>query len=177
VLEFKPRTAAAVSAENLTDEEFNARLRERRENRIAEARAREEARAAARAAEDEAHREHVAAVAAATPEVVVDEKADVLKPGRPVPCLALRPRSYDDVHQIVQCVKGEGRPCVLVMGGCTAELGQRILDFTFGLCCGTGAEFCTLNGFSKVYGAFPKGTTLAEADKTGLARMGIQIRG
>lgn len=92
-----------------------------------------------------------------------------------VSCVVVRPRSYDAVSDVAKGLIGEHRPVVMVLRGCSAELTRRILDFSFGLCCASGA---TMKEFGNhVYGVLPRGTTFTDDDAMALRRQGIVLRG
>jgi FtsZ-interacting cell division protein YlmF len=92
-----------------------------------------------------------------------------------VSCVVVRPRSYEDVSTIAQAAVAEHRPAILLLRGCSGDLMQRILDFSFGLCCASHAELRDLG--NKVYGVFPRGTALTSDDVVSLRRQGIAVRG
>lgn len=93
----------------------------------------------------------------------------------PVSCVVVRPRSYEDVRDVAKGLVGEHRPVVMVLRGCSAELTRRILDFSFGLCCASGADMREFG--NHVYGVLPRGTTFTDDDAMALRRQGIVLRG
>lgn len=93
----------------------------------------------------------------------------------PISCVVVRPRSYDDVRDIIQGLIGEHRPVVMVLKGCSNDLARRILDVSFGLCCASGAQMREFG--DHVYGVVPRGTTFTESDAAALRRQGIVLRG
>ena len=93
----------------------------------------------------------------------------------PVQCDVVRPRLYDEVANIANVVIGQHRPVVIVLSGSPADTSRRILDFSFGLCCGSGAELREVG--HRVYALMPKGTALTDYDIAQLKRSGVMIRG
>ncbi len=86
-------------------------------------------------------------------------------------CAVIRPHTYDDVRSIAQAVLAEQRPTVLVLRGCARDLAGRILDFSFGLCCGIGAELQEFG--DEVYAVLPRGTMLTNDDMAALRRQSL----
>jgi FtsZ-interacting cell division protein YlmF len=156
----------AHGSENVSSEELDAEFEERRRAR----RASNEARAAA-------SREQVERETAHMVEGHADEAAPSSTPAPTigVSCVVVRPRSYEDVSTIAQAAVAEHRPAILLLRGCSGDLMQRILDFSFGLCCASHAELRDLG--NKVYGVFPRGTALTSDDVVSLRRQGIAVRG
>lgn len=194
----QPVPPAAVRStrrsEHASDAELDAELEERRRSRRANSRARSErvARADAelrerrypegfepgasdRRARPE-RREDPQPADGAGPSGAVSPAAAPSGP-RPVPvsCTVVRPRSYDDVRDIAQGAVGEHRPVVLVMRGCSNDLARRVLDFSFGLCCASGAGMKELG--DHVYVVLPRGTALTDDDRASLRRQGVLLRG
>ena len=95
----------------------------------------------------------------------------LLLPTSPV---VIRPRLYDDVREIAAGVVTKHQPAVLVLNGTSAEVARRVMDFSFGLCCGTGARMEQLG--DRVYAVIPRGVTIGEPDIAALKRQGI-LRG
>ncbi len=83
----------------------------------------------------------------------------------------VRTRTYDDVRKIASGLLSDHRPVVLAMRGTSDASCQRILDFSFGLCCASGASMSELG--QKVYAICPKGVTVSEATMADLKRQGI----
>lgn len=154
--------------ENASAEDLDAEFEERRRARKARGTAAQETRAAVRPEE------------AKEPAAPSDggHPADASPSGpRPIPisCLVVRPRSYDDVAEIARGLIGEHRPVVMVLRGCSNELARRVVDFSFGLCCASGAEMKDFG--NHVYGVLPRGTTFTDEDAMALRRQGIVLRG
>ena len=154
--------------ENASAEDLDAEFEERRRARKARGTAAQETRAAVR---PEEAKEPAAPSDGGRP-------ADASPSGpRPIPisCLVVRPRSYDDVAEIARGLIGEHRPVVMVLRGCSNELARRVVDFSFGLCCASGAEMKDFG--NHVYGVLPRGTTFTDEDAMALRRQGIVLRG
>ena len=154
--------------ENASAEDLDAEFEERRRARKARGTATQETRAAVR---PEEAKEPAAPSDGGRP-------ADASPSGpRPIPisCLVVRPRSYDDVAEIARGLIGEHRPVVMVLRGCSNELARRVVDFSFGLCCASGAEMKDFG--NHVYGVLPRGTTFTDEDAMALRRQGIVLRG
>ncbi len=83
----------------------------------------------------------------------------------------VRTRTYDDVRKIAAGLLSEHRPVVLAMRGTSDASCQRILDFSFGMCCASGATMNELG--QKLYAICPKGVTVSEATMAELKRQGI----
>lgn len=154
--------------ENASAEDLDAEFEERRRARKARGTAAQETRVAVR---PEEAKEPAAPSDGGRP-------ADASPSGpRPIPisCLVVRPRSYDDVAEIARGLIGEHRPVVMVLRGCSNELARRVVDFSFGLCCASGAEMKDFG--NHVYGVLPRGTTFTDEDAMALRRQGIVLRG
>lgn len=91
--------------------------------------------------------------------------------GVPTSSKTVRVVTYDEVSAVAKCVVSEKRPVVIVMRGSDADLSRRILDFSFGLCCGTGAIIKEIG--ERVYVVVPKGTALSVGDIAALRHQGI----
>ncbi|MBR2836528.1 MAG: cell division protein SepF [Coriobacteriales bacterium] len=91
--------------------------------------------------------------------------------GIPTPCEVVYPRKYDDVAVVAQIAVGQHRPVVMVLTGSPSDLARRMIDFSFGICCGTGASLHELN--SRVFVLLPTNTALSEADMLQLKRKAI----
>ncbi|MBS5450999.1 MAG: cell division protein SepF [Coriobacteriia bacterium] len=102
-------------------------------------------------------------------------ESDAVEPFKlPTTPIVLRPRVYDDVSQVAAGVISHHQPVVLVLRGSSAEVARRIMDFSFGLCCGTGAQMEQLD--DRVYAVMPRGTTIGDPDIAALRRQGV-LRG
>ena len=89
----------------------------------------------------------------------------------PVPCTVLRPRTYDEVAEVARIAVSERKPVVLVLRGCPNDLARRFLDFSFGICCGTGASMKEIG--DQAFVLFPQGVALTTEDMASLRRQGI----
>lgn len=154
--------------ENASAEDLDAEFEERRRARKARGTATQETRAAVR---PEEAKEPAAPSDGGRP---ADASPSGLRP-IPISCLVVRPRSYDDVAEIARGLIGEHRPVVMVLRGCSNELARRVVDFSFGLCCASGAEMKDFG--NHVYGVLPRGTTFTDEDAMALRRQGIVLRG
>lgn len=83
----------------------------------------------------------------------------------------VRTRTYDDVRKIASGLLSDHRPVVLAMRGTSDAACQRILDFSFGMCCASGATMRELG--QKLYAICPKGVTVSDATMAELKRQGI----
>lgn len=184
------RPHPARRAENASEADLDAELEERRRSRRAnqerierearEARGAGDAREVIAARGEQAPRREEAAGAPAGPRPSFDAAPRDVPPASSVPVApvlvpmaptVVRPRTYDDVRDIANGVLGEHRPTVLVLKGCTGDLARRVLDFSFGMCCASGA---TMREFGNhVYVVLPRGTTLSEQDLASLRRQGL----
>lgn len=109
-------------------------------------------------------------------------RADAPRPAAPAPALSLpatptvlRVRAYDDVSEIARSIMERRQPVVLLMRGTSSEITRRVLDFSFGLCCGCSAEMSELE--DRVYCVLPRGVTIGDHEKAVLRRQGILLRG
>lgn len=83
----------------------------------------------------------------------------------------VRVRTYDDVSTIARAVMNNHRPVVLPMRGTAPDLARRVLDFSFGLSCGSGATMEELG--DRVYCVLPRGTKLSDRELAALRHQGI----
>ena len=150
-------------SENASSADIDAELEERRRMRRAQSHARE--------AEERSAAPQRAPEPASAP---AHERREAATPVA-VSCVVVRPRSYDAVSDVAKGLIGEHRPVVMVLRGCSAELTRRILDFSFGLCCASGAAMKEYG--NHVYGVLPRGTTFTDDDAMALRRQGIVLRG
>ena len=159
-----------------TDGDIDAELAERRRARRAAEDAREEHRRAAERPAG-AGRARAAQGEPAAPDApgagTAPAQADAASALRPVPVSAvvIRARSYDDVREVAPAVMAQHRPAVLVLKGSTGEVARRVLDFSFGLCCGTGATMRELG--DRVYAVLPRNTDMTDDDLLHLRRQGL----
>lgn len=154
--------------ENASSADIDAELEERRRAR--------RARSTGEPHGEAEHGEEPGKRAASAPAVrpLGEAPADAPRP-IPISCLVVRPRSYDNVSEIARGLIGEHRPVVMVLRGCSNELARRVVDFSFGLCCASGAEMRDFG--NHVYGVLPRNTTFTEEDAMALRRQGIILRG
>lgn len=151
--------------ENVSSADIDAELEERRRSRRSQGHGRSTAEPAEKAPERSSR-------PVAEEPVIRGRQASTLVP---VSCVVVRPRSYEDVRDVAKGLVGEHRPVVMVLRGCNAELTRRILDFSFGLCCASGADMREFG--NHVYGVLPRGTTFTDDDAMALRRQGIVLRG
>lgn len=85
--------------------------------------------------------------------------------------VVVRTRTYDDVRRIAEGLVGQRRPVVLAMRGASDATCQRILDFSFGLCCASGAVMSEIG--QKLYAICPKGVSVSDATMADLKRQGL----
>ncbi len=85
--------------------------------------------------------------------------------------VVIRTRTYDDVRRIAEGLLSEKRPVVLAMRGSSDATCQRILDFSFGMCCASGAAITELS--QKLFAICPKGVSVSDATMGELKRQGL----
>ncbi|MFR2950905.1 MAG: cell division protein SepF [Collinsella intestinalis] len=85
-----------------------------------------------------------------------------------LPAYVLRPESYDDVEIVVRRVRTR-QPVVLVFAGRT-EVAKRVLDFSYGFACGSGASVRELG--DRVFIVLPVGCEVKETDLAKLRKDG-----
>lgn len=85
--------------------------------------------------------------------------------------VVIRTRTYDDVRRIAEGLLSEKRPVVLAMRGSSDATCQRILDFSFGMCCASGATITELS--QKLFAICPKGVSVSDATMGELKRQGL----
>lgn len=155
--------------ENASAAELDAELEERRRSR----RAAEQARAQ-RDADRREREDRIAPVGVSEPQrrgtPFEADKGSAMRPV-PVSCIVIRPRVYDDVRDVAQGVLAERRPVVLMLRGCSNDLARRVLDFSFGMCCASGAGIREFG--DHVYAVLPRDTALTSEDMVSLRRQGI----
>lgn len=83
----------------------------------------------------------------------------------------VRTRGYDDVRRVAEVLLGDHRPVVLAMRSSSDATCQRILDFTFGVCCASGATIEELG--QKLFAVCPKGVKVSDATMADLKRQGL----
>jgi FtsZ-interacting cell division protein YlmF len=89
----------------------------------------------------------------------------------PTTPVVVRTRTYDDISRIAQAVIGKHQPVVLPMRGTPNDVARRVLDFSFGLCCGCGASISELE--DHVYCVTPRGTKLGAHELSALRHQGV----
>ena len=85
--------------------------------------------------------------------------------------VVVRTRTYDDVRRIAEVLLSEKRPVVLAMRSSSDATCQRILDFSFGMCCASGAVITELS--QKLFAICPKGVSVSDATMGELKRQGL----
>ena len=83
----------------------------------------------------------------------------------------VRTRGYDDVRRVAEVLLGDHRPVVLAMRSSSDATCQRILDFTFGVCCASGATIVELG--QKLFAVCPKGVKVSDVTMADLKRQGL----
>ena len=78
---------------------------------------------------------------------------------------------YDDVRRVAEVLLGDHRPVVLAMRSSSDATCQRILDFTFGVCCASGATIEELG--QKLFAVCPKGVKVSDVTMADLKRQGL----
>lgn len=106
--------------------------------------------------------------APAAPSSMSRKMAFAAMPTGPV---VIRVRTYDDVSEIARAVMVSHQPVVLPMRGTQRELSRRVLDFAFGLSCGSAARIVELE--DRVFCVMPRGTKLGEHELASLRHQGI----
>ena len=89
----------------------------------------------------------------------------------PTQSVVVRGRTIDDASQIADVVMNRHQPVVLLLRGASSEVTRRLLDFSFGLCCGSGAQLSQLE--DRVFCVLPRGTALDDRDLASLRRQQI----
>ena len=85
--------------------------------------------------------------------------------------VVVRTRGYDDVRRVAEVLLGDHRPVVLAMRSSSDATCQRILDFTFGVCCASGATIEELG--QKLFAVCPKGVKVSDVTMDDLKRQGL----
>ncbi len=86
-----------------------------------------------------------------------------------LPAYVLRPESYDDVETVVRRVRTR-QPVALVFAGVRTEVAKRVLDFSYGFACGSGASVRELG--DRVFIVLPVGCEVKETDLAKLRKDG-----
>ncbi|WP_443813724.1 cell division protein SepF [Collinsella sp.] len=86
-----------------------------------------------------------------------------------LPAYALRPESYDDVETVVRRVRTR-QPVALVFAGVRTEVAKRVLDFSYGFACGSGASVREVG--DRVFIVLPQGCEVKQTDLANLRKDG-----
>lgn len=86
-----------------------------------------------------------------------------------LPAYVLRPESYDDVETVVRRVRTR-QPVALVFAGVRTEVAKRVLDFSYGFACGSGASVCEVG--DRVFIVLPQGCEVKQTDLANLRKDG-----
>lgn len=78
-----------------------------------------------------------------------------------LPAYVLRPESYDDVEIVVRRVRTR-QPVALVFAGVRTEVAKRVLDFSYGFACGSGASVREVG--DRVFIVLPQGCEVKQTD-------------
>ena len=87
-----------------------------------------------------------------------------------LPAYILRPESYDDVETVVRRVRTR-QPVALVFVGVRTEVAKRVLDFSYGFCCGLGASVREVG--DRVFMVLPEGCEVKDSDLAALRNQGF----
>ena len=86
-----------------------------------------------------------------------------------LPAYVLRPESYDDVETVVRRVRTR-QPVALVFAGVRTEVAKRVLDFSYGFACGSGASVREVG--DRVFIVLPQGCEVKQTDLANLRKDG-----
>lgn len=86
-----------------------------------------------------------------------------------LPVYVLRPESYDDVETVVRRVRTR-QPVALVFAGVRTEVAKRVLDFSYGFACGSGASVREVG--DRVFIVLPQGCEVKQTDLANLRKDG-----
>lgn len=86
-----------------------------------------------------------------------------------LPAYLLRPESYDDVETVVRRVRTR-QPVALVFAGVRTEVAKRVLDFSYGFACGSGASVREVG--DRVFIVLPQGCEVKQTDLANLRKDG-----
>lgn len=86
-----------------------------------------------------------------------------------LPTYVLRPESYDDVETVVRRVRTR-QPVALVFAGVRTEVAKRVLDFSYGFACGSGASVREVG--DRVFIVLPQGCEVKQTDLANLRKDG-----
>lgn len=108
--------------------------------------------------------------ASAMPRTDTDARVNAVLEGTPqLPAYVLRPESYDDVETVVRRVRTR-QPVALVFAGVRTEVAKRVLDFSYGFACGSGASVREVG--DRVFIVLPQGCEVKETDLAKLRKDG-----
>lgn len=99
--------------------------------------------------------------------------ADILSATPQLPAYILRPESYDDVETVVRRVRTK-QPVALVFVNVKTEVAKRVLDFSYGFACGSGASVKEVG--DRVFMVLPRGCDVKESDLAKLRSEGYLKR-
>ena len=86
-----------------------------------------------------------------------------------LPAYVLRPESYDDVETVVRRVRTR-QPVALVFAGVRTEVAKRVLGFSYGFACGSGASVREVG--DRVFIVLPQGCEVKQTDLANLRKDG-----
>ena len=86
-----------------------------------------------------------------------------------LPAYVLRPESYDDVETVVRRVRTR-QPVALVFAGVRTAVAKRVLDFSYGFACGSGASVREVG--DRVFIVLPQGCEVKQTDLANLRKDG-----
>lgn len=86
-----------------------------------------------------------------------------------LPAYVLRPESYDDIETVVRRVRTR-QPVALVFAGVRTEVAKRVLDFSYGFACGSGASVREVG--DRVFIVLPQGCEVKQTDLANLRKDG-----
>lgn len=103
-----------------------------------------------------------AAPAAPPSSAAIDQHANSILNSTPqLPAYILRPESYDDVETVVRRVRTK-QPVALVFVGVRTEVAKRVLDFSYGFACGSGASVKEIG--DRLFMVLPTGCEVKNSD-------------
>lgn len=100
----------------------------------------------------------------------IEARVSAVLEGTPqLPAYVLRPESYDDVETVVRRVRTR-QPVALVFAGVRTEVAKRVLDFSYGFACGSGASVREVG--DRVFIVLPQGCEVKQTDLANLRKDG-----
>lgn len=90
-------------------------------------------------------------------------------PAGQLPAYILKPESYDDVETVVRRVRTK-QPVALVFSGVRTDVAKRVLDFSYGFACGSGASVQEVG--DRIFMVLPQGCELQRSDVSKLRTQG-----